>query len=251
MGVAFAFMLYIGFAIIVGLPLAALGALLGAQMAKGTPPSTKRLFKLTGAALPLCAGAYLLVWIVFMAILGLATGRDFGFGDGFDLPLHNGYHWSAIDEPLSACIYKGDMSDMSAACGLPNRNQGTFVDVLAIQEKENWIAGAYDSNEKHFLYQDQQRADRWFLFNTKTDERIDAGNEPDLKQIASQHGLTLHLESSEKFYGHRRYRWYDALVGLLLFVPALIALVWLYKKARRLLRETAETTGPNSVDAGR
>jgi hypothetical protein len=249
MGVGFVFLLYVLLIGIVCPPLAAIGVFAGGRIARHESPHTRRTFRLVGAALPFCAGAYLLAWIVGMAIFGVGTGRDFGFGDGFDIPLHDGYRWSAIDEPISACVYQDNTDGMSRACGLQNHNPNAFVDVLSTQEHGDWIAGGYDSDEKRFIYPEQQRADRWFLFNTKTHERFNADNAANLALLTAQHGFLLHLESSSAFYAHHRYRWYDELVALLLLLPGILMVVWLYKKARLLLRESADTTGPDSVKA--
>jgi hypothetical protein len=249
MGVAFVFIIYV-FAIgVVALPCIAIGVGMGWWISRRSTQGVRRRFIMAGALLPLAGGCYVIGCIIALAIFGLATGRDFGFGDGFDVPLHNGYHWSAIDEPISACVYPGSAGDMSDKCGGSIVKPNAFMDVLALQEQGDWLAGAYDSREEHFLYREQQRADRWFFFNTKTRERYETKDEASLARYASQHGFALQLESSSEFYGHHRYHWYDAVFALLLLVPPVFALLWLFKRARQLLRESAGTTGPEIAEA--
>jgi len=243
MGVAFVFLIYVALVSLFALPAAGLGAIAGRYVSR-RHPNLKRRFMIAGGLVPIGAGAYVIACIVVMALFGLSTGRDFGFGDDFDLPLQNGYHWSAIDEPVSACVYPGTSEDTSYSCRLPNTSPTRFMDVLSLQQHGDWLAGSYDSRESHFLYPEQQRSDRWFLFNTKTHEHYDAPNDQALAKLTSEHGFALKLESSSDFYNNRRYRLPDAGMLLLLMAPIVVTGFWLYRKARRLMREA---TGPDAV----
>ena len=156
-----------------------------------------------------------------------------GFGDGFELKLHNGYHFSAIDTPESACVYR-DNHDEFSTCG---NGPGSFYQILALQEYGDWLAGAFDGTTDVHPFADQQKADHWFLFNTRTGERVDASSEADLRAKAAAQGVQLALMPSADFYGAHRFHAYDVLVALLLLTPGVLACLWLFKKARHMLRD--------------
>lgn len=244
MGVAFVFLIYVVAVAVVSVPLMALAAWIGNRIARRSSAHTKKVFRLGGMLLPPVAGVYLLGCLVVMAMFGEFTGRDSGFGDDFELPLRNGYQWTAIDEPAAACVYRGSSADIGYYCKLPNTNRDVFVDVLALQQHEDWLAGAFDGDVSHFLNPEKQQSDHWFLFNSKTQERFDAQNEAALARLTAQHGFVLKLDSSSDFYSQHRYRWTDALVVFLLIAPAIAVTFWLRRKARKLLQKDAEAAGP-------
>jgi len=236
MGVAFVFLIYIVLAVCLAVPAGAVGAWIGGRIARKTDKKTKHTFRIAGIVLPFLAGGYLLAWVAGMSAFGIATGRDFGFGDGFEIPLHNGYHWSAIDEPTAACVYVN--KDEFSACGSDQRNSFYEVD---------WLAGSFDGRSYESFPPEDRQPDHWFLFNTRTHERVDAISEAELRQKAAQHGVALSLQSSADFYGSHRYHWYDFAIGLMLLLPGIAVMIWLYRKTRRMLREAAMQTGPEVV----
>ena len=240
MGVGFVFVIYVIAIGVVALPGMAVGAAIGRRLARHAPQEIRRKFSRAGAIIPVIGGLYLVCFIVAMAAFGLASGRDFGFGDGFDLPLNNGYHWSAIDITEVAAVY--DLNDRKVAGGLgsysiPSGYRNAFDNILSLQQHGDWLAGSFLSNLNHSQFDMNWKPDHWFLFNTKTHERIDARDEAGLKTVAAEHGFAIRLESSPDFYSHHRYRWYDFGFALLLLAPAVFALIWLYRKARHLLHE--------------
>lgn len=235
-------------ALIVALPCVLFGAWLAKRVSRRSSEEVRREFVRAGVLIPIGGVSYGIGCIVAIGIFGTLTGRDLGFGDSYGIPLNNGYHWSAIDEGISGCVFPEAAEDASSSCGLPNLSRTRFVDVLSFQESGDWLAGSFDSDESHFLYPDQQRSDHWFLFNTKTHERYDAPNEAVLARLSVQHGFTLKLESAINFYDHHRYRWYDGAFALLLLAPGLLILLRLYARARRLLKKSAAAleTGASS-----
>jgi hypothetical protein len=226
MGVAFVFMLGLIFLGALAIPAAGVGAFMGRRLSLRAP-NLRRRFTIAGALLPFGAAAYVVFCVVAMAILGLSTGRDFGFGDGFDLPLHNGYRWSAIDEPVAACIYHGEPDEFTN-CG--NDQRDSFYEVLSLQEDGDWLAGSFDGRSYNSFPPATRQPDHWFLFNTRTHERQDASSEADLRVRAAQHGITLQLQSSSDFYSTHRYRWYDAMFVLLLLILGAVLALLVYKR---------------------
>jgi len=173
-----------------------------------------------------------------MAMVGLATGRDVGFGDGFDLPLDNHYHWSAIDDTDFAMIY--DVRDKSASDGdsihIESDDRDAFDNVVELQEEGDWLAGAYVSEDESKRLPGKKVPDCWFLFNTRTHQRLDAKSEDDLRADAAQQGIQLHMQSSDNFYSSHRFGWKDVVVVLMLLLPPPVGLFLLWKAARRALQ---------------
>jgi hypothetical protein len=234
MGVAFVFVIYLVLIGCFALPGMAVGGWIGSRLSRGAAPEVRRRALRWGALLPLLGAAYLICFIVAMAAFGVTTHRDFGFGDGFLVPLHHGYELEAIDVPDSAFIYSRDGGSV---------NLSRFSNVLSLQQEGDWLAGAYGTHDSSFnaTGDRKQVADRWFLFNTRTTEQVDAASEDALRKVAKSRGVKLALVSSEQFYDSQRFRWYDFLVGLLLWVPAAIAALYLYKAVRRMRREIASS----------
>jgi hypothetical protein len=231
MGIAFVFALYIIAVALFAVP-AALGcAWVAGRIARRCDQRTRRIFRLAGAAFPFLAGGYLLAFVVAMGLFGVATGRDMGFGDGFELRLPNSYHFSAIDTPESACVYR-DKRDEFTACG---SGPGSFYQVLALQQDGDWLAGAFDGTTDAHPFPDQQKADHWFLFNTRTGERVDANSEADLRTKAAARGVKLALVPAATFYSDHRFHAYDLLVALLLLAPGVLICLWLIKRAKMML----------------
>jgi hypothetical protein len=217
---------------VVGVPCALVGAGIGRFIARRAGESVQKRFSLYGAVLPICAGIYLLGVIVVMAAFGLATDRDFGFGDGFDIPLSNGYHWSA--------------TDLTEVATISNKYSVVFENVLSLQQHGDWLAGSYLSTLDRMKFDMAWKPDHWFLFNTKTQERLNASDEAGLANIAKAHQFALELEPSADFYAHYRYHWYDAAFAIFLFIPGLILLVCCWKRGKQLLQADTYASGGGS-----
>jgi hypothetical protein len=249
-GVGFVFIIYLVAIAVVVLPCMLICAASGRYLARHAKRKVRKKFTRAGAIIPVLGGLYLVAFIVLMAIFGSATGRDFGFGDGFDIPLNNGYHWSAIDITEVAAVYDLNDSRVAGSLGsysIPSGYPTAFYNVLSLQQHGDWLAGSFLLTLDRSKFDMNWKPDHWFLFNTKTHERIDAQDQASLKTIAAEHGFSLHLESSPDFYSHHRYGWYDGIAALLLFMPGVFAVAWIYKKARYLLRETQENAGPDPI----
>ena len=239
MGVGFVFIIYLFFLAVLTVPAVFVCAGIGYFTARRAGNRVRRRFLIIGGLLPFAGTIYVTFCIVFMAIVGLVTGRDVGFGDGFDLPLHNHYHWSAIDTTDSAEVY--DVQDKTATDGngdthIEPDDKNAFSNVRKFQEEGDWIAGAYMSQESFDSPGSQDVPDHWFLFNTRTHERIDARNEDELRNDASAKGIMLRLQASDAFYSSHRLSWIDLSAGLLLLIPPVAFACYLWKKGRAMLR---------------
>jgi hypothetical protein len=167
-----------------------------------------------------------------MAGFGSATDRDFGFGDGFDIPLSNGYHWSAID--------------ITEVATISSKYSVVFENVLSLQQHGDWLAGSYLSTLDRTKFDMPWKPDHWFLFNTRTHEYLNASDEEDLANLAKAHHFALELEPSANFYTHHRYRWYDAAFAMLLFIPGLIVIIRCWQRGKQMLKADTNTSGGGS-----
>jgi hypothetical protein len=237
----FALKFYIVAIALATLPCMLAGRLLGRFFARHYRRRVRRRFGRFGALIPAGTAIYVLLWIIAMALFGAATGR--GFGDDLEIPLNNGFQWSAPDTPGVASVFDKKDRNVSRGQGLnsiPGSDSTTFDNVLSLQQSGDWLAGSYLEGLDPTLDNPHWKPDHWFLFNTRTHQRFDAGSEVELQQIAAQRGVVLHLESSPNFYDDYRYRWYDIAVSSLLCLPGILMLFWIYKKARQLLRNERE-----------
>lgn len=241
MGIGFVFLIYLVILGVLMVPAMALCGGVGYFVSRKRSKSVKRRVLITAVALSILGCVYLVGCIIVMAVVGLCTGRDVGFGDGFDLPLHNHYHWSAIDTTESADVY--DLRDRRATDGegdthIENDNREAFANVLEFQEEGDWLAGAYASHDSRF---DNPRGklvpDHWFLFNTRTRQRVDADSETQLQAAAVAQGFQLHLQSSDAFYSSHRFNLIDVCVALLLLVLPVIGLYFIWAWMRKLFAE--------------
>ena len=239
MGIGFVFIIYLIILAILLVPATALCAGIGYFLARKSSRKIKRTVILTACSLPMTGCVYLIGCIIIIGIVGLASGRDVGFG-GFEIPLHNHYHWSAIDTPESADIY--DQNDQRATDGKGNffvdqTDRNAFANVLELQEEGNWLAGAYGSHDSRFDNPPgKQVPDHWFLFNTRTHQRVDARSEADLQAAATSQRLHFHMQSSDAFYSTHRYTWVDGIAVILLLIPPVSGIIFLWKRIRKLLR---------------
>ncbi|MCE0523775.1 MAG: hypothetical protein LV480_12785 [Methylacidiphilales bacterium] len=249
MGIGFVFLIYLVILAVLVVPAIAICAGLGYFLVRKSSRRIRRIIVLTACVLPVVGCIYLVGCIIIMAIVGLATGRDVGFGDGFDIPLHNHYRWSAIDTTDSAEVY--DREDRRATDGqggthIEEDNRNAFANVLELQEEGDWLAGAYGSHDSRFDNPSgKQVADHWFLFNTRTHQRVDASSETELQAAATAQGLHLHMQSSDAFYSSHRLTWIDGIAVIILLIPPVGGIIFLWKRTRKLIREDRNTSGPS------
>jgi hypothetical protein len=243
-GIGFVFLIYLVVLAVLLVPAVAICAGLGYFFVRKSRKKIKGIVVLTACVLPVVSGIYLVGCIIVMAIVGLASGRDVGFGDGFDLPLHNHYHWSAIDETDSAEVY--DQEDRRATDGgdthIEEDDRNAFANVLELQEEGDWLAGAYGSHDSRFDNPPgNQVPDHWFLFNTRTHQRVDAKSETELQADAVAKGFHLHMQSSGAFYSSHRLTPIDAIAAIILLIPPAGGIFFLWKRMRKLIREDRES----------
>jgi hypothetical protein len=240
-GIGFVFLIYLVVLGVLLVPAMVLCGGVGYFLSRNRSKRVKRIVVVAAVGIPVLGCAYLVGCIIVMAVVGLATGRDVGFGDGFDLPLHNHYHWSAIDTTESANVY--DLRDRRATDGegdthIESDNREAFANVLEFQEEGDWLAGTYASHDSRF---DDPRGklvpDHWFLFNTRTHQRIDADSETQLQAAAVAQRFQLHLQSSDAFYSSHRFKLVDGCVAMLLLFLPVVGLYFLWAWMKRLFAE--------------
>lgn len=202
-----------------------IGGTAGYLLSRKKSKRAKKVFILSGCFAPVIFALCLIDLFFILALVGDSTGTDLGFSDRFDLPLHNGYHWTGVDSPGCGVIYKFAGTDEGYLGSIPN-NRETFSNVREMQEEGDWIAGYYDSNGN--LSSSNESGPGWFLFNTRTHQRIDAKNEEELRVDAAANGIQLHLQSNRHFYINRYFTWLVVLkiVGLLLLPILGLFLLW-------------------------
>lgn len=223
---------------IVALPCVAASRWVAARLTIRSSDAVRKRFRSAATLGPMAVGLYLLLLLAGMGIYGTATGRDLGFGDDFELPLPNGYRWVAVDVPDLATIYDPG-------------GEPTYLDhVVSLQRSGDWLAGGTSDRVDRSGDLHDVSADHWFLLNTKNREHFDATSEAQLDQLTAEHGFRLKLQPSSAFYSSHRYRWYDAVVALLLLSPGMLILLSIYRKARRLLRDSAAPAGSGSAAVG-
>lgn len=235
MGVAFVFVIYVTALAIGTIPVVLIGLVMGWFLSRGAYRKLRRPFLIAGGVSPVLAAGYVLFCIVALAAFGLLTHRDFGFGDGFEIPLHNGYQFSAIDIPDIATLYRRGSSLISdGSSDQISRSHGPVVDnVFALQQSGDWIYGARGTSNPRFG--DNKRVpERWFLLNTRTLKLQEVDSNAKFQGLINATGLSTSLQDAEVFYGTNRYRWYDWLALLLLAVPPLLAMWLIYKTVKRM-----------------
>jgi len=243
-GIGFVFLIYLIVLAVLAVPGMLVCGSIGYFLTRRRSASVRRSFVIGGALLPLAGAAYAVFGIIVMAVAGLIGGGDVGFGDGYDVPLRNHYHWSAIDEPTVAEVY--DTGDRDATDNgdthIEPDDRNAFSNVLQFQQDGDWLAGSYDSDQAQ-LDSRKMKSDRWFLFNTRTHERVDVSSEDELRRAAAANGVPLRLQSSEDFYASHHLTWTDGVVASLLLAGAVLALAFLWRAGkRRLAADMLEAT---------
>jgi hypothetical protein len=190
------------------------------------------------------AGGILLpvIWVLsvidfffIVAIAGVTFGEDFGFTDRFDVPLHNNYQWTAMDSTDSALIYNLAGTDGGVLSLIPDTHEPSW-NVLEIQEQGDWLANGLWSNPSQ-----DAAPDGWFLFNTRTHQRIDARSEQELQVDAAEKGFRLNLQSCHDFYLRHHFSWIAVLEIILLLAVPVIGLDLLRKLAIRFVLKKQES----------
>jgi hypothetical protein len=234
-GSGFVFFFYLLFIGAITLPASVAGLALGWIITSRKSRRTRWLFRAGGLLLPIIGAIYLIGSILAMVLFGQLTDRDIGFGDQFTVPLRNHYEWNAINEPDSACIY--DTRDRRAIGSEGNvhvesGDREAFSNVVQLQQRGDWLLGAYAKDPPP--NDTAPIADHWFLFNTKSHERVDVASEQELRSVAISHGLQLDLQASESFYANQRWNWRDGVALLILVAIPLVGLAVLLLKARKI-----------------
>jgi hypothetical protein len=161
------------------------------------------------------------------------AGWDLGFGDRFDLPLHNGYHFTAQDTTTDAVIYDFDRTNDGSWDSIGD-GPDTVWNVRQLQEHGDWLAGYCSANGAFIL--NGNGGTGWFLFNTRTGDRVDVASEDALRADATAKGFSLQLQSTSDFYFDRSFSVVDVLKLLAeVLLPFGVGVLW-WRLTRWFLR---------------
>jgi len=218
---------------VLSVPVMGICAGLGWLITRKKSRRVRRIFIWGGVALPAVGVVYAIFAIVVLGLSDLVRGRDASFLDDSRIPLRDGYVWSMLRGPEIATINRYENGQVTT---------DGFYNVRAFQFKGDWLAGAYNSNFLMGLTgPEPMKADHWFLFNIKTKQWLKPDSEAELRDAAAAKGFSLRLQSSEDFYrSHSSTPGFD-LPSLVLLVPPLLGIYWVWGKGRRLLAEPAAT----------
>jgi hypothetical protein len=206
MGLAFVLLIWIVLCGAVAVPMGAAVGYWSWRNSRDAPGP--RLPRAIGAALlPMLLIATGLAWFAaYAAYCVLIRGVDPAIGDGFMVPLANGYYFCMIDTPEQAFIMKNGCDGVAAVDGV--RQVGVAGDLVA--------GAASDATG--------------FVLDTRTGGVTRLA---DSAAALAQAPAAAPLRPPDEFYASRRYGWQDG-VALLLLVAAMGGLAWLW--FRRFIR---------------
>lgn len=169
------------------------------QKKSGAPENTAR--PLAAAALPYVLLFYgFIAFIVYALICELGRGVDMGIGDGFRVPITNGYSLEMIDVTTEGFITYG---------GIGGRPLLTNVTDLAVD------------GDSIVLVSD----DKGFIIDTREDSLY---NFSDAAEALAQFDEEPVLMSVDRFYSTERLNVWDMVLFLLLLLPAIgIFVFWI------------------------
>jgi hypothetical protein len=202
------------------------------RKASGPEQFTSRMLLLCAtAALPFAC----LFWggavFVGQAVVNVfLLNRDVGIGDGFDVPLPNGYELSFIDT-----VERGYLWDLrgrslwNADFSLPS----TISDVVELQLAEGYMLGTRGPSQ----FEPERKPASYFLFDTKTHTKTDFESKAGLNEAAAAVGVKLALEPAADLYYRYRPSWFDLFAFAALVVPPMVAGVLMIRWILRLRRQ--------------
>jgi hypothetical protein len=225
------------------LPAILIGAGIGWAMARKNTRRAKWVYSVNGGLVPFFIGLCAFDVCFFLGTLGGAAGWDLGFGDRFDLPLRNGYHFTAQDTTTDAVVYKFEWTNDGSWDSIGN-GPDTVWNVRQLQEHGDWLAGYY-SDSGSFILNGNGGTD-WFLLNTRTGDRVDPASEDALRADAAAKGFALQLQPTSDFYFDRSFGVVDVLKMLAEVLLPLAVVVFWWKLSRWFLRRSVVALRPIS-----
>jgi hypothetical protein len=136
-----------------------------------------------------------------------------------------------IDVPDHGWVY----NPATQSPGGVGEQKDAVPDVRVLQVSDRYIVGGTDSRPF-----DQQRVDdqvdSYFLLDTRAGVQTRFSNLGALAAAVHPLGFPLQLEPTRRVYLRYRYTWFDALAGILLCGPPLLALVLLGRSILKLRR---------------
>ena len=218
-----------------------LGAIASAALVAIVAGLTRRVTKgrkralVTAGALPFAGLAYMFVCVIIFSVWSSARGRDWGWGDTWEVPLLGSYRLMMIDVTDKGTVYDSSDPNVSHAGSVYGsaKDRDALFGVRRLEIRPPFILGAAATD--HFLSSDQNPQETlFFQMDTRNRTRIDKPTLADLEQIT---GKTT-LKPVDEVYGSLRYTKLD-LIPLMLFAVLPIAAGWYLLRALSRLRARA------------
>lgn len=192
----------------------------------------------TAAVLPFAGLAYMFVCVIIFSVWSSARGRDWGWGDTWDIPILGTYHLMMIDVTDRGTVY--DKSDPRVAHGSsvgggPN-DQDAIFGVRRLELRPPYIIGAA-ATESFTSFEEKPAETIFFRMDTRNRTRIDKASLNELEQITGK----TNLKPVDAVYSSLRYSKVD-LIPLFVFSILPIATIWYLLRALLRMRATAHPT---------
>lgn len=173
--------------------------------------------------------------------------RDIGLGDSFYCPLPNGYSIFMIGVSDRGTVYNPKTQLLTDSI---SDRRGAISGVRKLQVAGSVLLGGFDSNYAEHFWQHNRRLDQYFLLDTRTGFRTDFLTEGALREAASVRGIDLRLEPIFSVYRKYRVTGFDIFAVCLLWLPPIIAFLFLIRSIARL-RRAQGFPGPTGHEAAR
>jgi hypothetical protein len=218
--------------VVIGSVLAAIGALalwgLAGYLTRQAKQPRGRLLSFA-AALPFLSLAWAAIVFVFQATINVAVlHRDIGIGDAFECPLPDGYALAFIDTTEIGTVYK-------------NNTENGVRNVRFLQLAGPYIVAASDSKALDHFGRQTAAVDTYFLIDTRNGRRSQFTDMAALRLAAERLHITVSLLPVGDLYSKYRFTWFDAFAAILLIVPPMLGVVWLFRWMLQLRRNRRTT----------
>lgn len=225
------------FWLVVGLILAALGALVfgGAAMllTRGVRKHRKRVI-VAASLIPIASIAWVgAIFAVDGIINETMLHRDFGIGDAWRCPLPNGYSILMIDVTDYGCVYNPKTQRTEDIVG---EKEDAPFGVRELQVLDRYILGGRNRGAIQSSGGSPDEVDSYFILDTQTGKRTDFPDYDTFRAAGSLLGITPHLEPISKVYSRYRFTPLDVVAGVLAIAPPFLLLVlfiWWIVHARK------------------
>lgn len=241
---------------LIGLILAIAGAFFARKITatlvrpcKDTPIECARLRAIRWATiLPLACLLWAAAIFLFQGFVNTAfLHRDIGLGDSFYCPLPNGYSIFMIGVSDRGTVYNPKTQLLTDSI---SDRRGAISGVRKLQVAGPVLLGGFDSEYAKHFWQHNRPLDRYFLLDTHTGSRTDFLTESALRKAASNRGIDLRLEPIFSVYRKYRVTGFDIFAVCLLWLPPIVAFLFLVRSIARL-RRAQGSPGPTGRETAR